>query len=80
MLLDPLDCIEIEPSSGSGGFVAGASMEAVIEAAPEIVCFELAHVALATASTISLCVYTMLVLRLIRVGGSLASVEFNPLR
>jgi hypothetical protein len=51
-----------------------------MEAAPEIVCFELAHVALATASTISLCVYTMLVLRLIRVGGSLASVEFNPLR
>ena len=45
-----------------------------------IICLETAHLMLATASTTSLIAYTVVVLRLIRVGGNLGSVEFNLLR
>ena len=52
----------------------------VMETAPDTVCLETFHIALATASTIGLGIYLTLVLRLIRVGGNLASVEFDPRR
>ena len=79
MLLDPLDCIDEAALSESSAASSGSDVW-VMEAAPDIVCFEPYHLVLATASTISLGAYTMLVLRLIRVNGNLASVEFDPKR
>jgi hypothetical protein len=44
---------------------------------PESICLEMGHLALASTSLMFLIMYTAIVLRMIRVGGSLDSVEFN---
>ena len=80
MLLDPLDCILEESALGSESDASLDGSRWVMETAPDIVCFEPSHMVLAVSSTISMGVYTMLVLRLIRVSGDLKSVEFDPRR
>ena len=81
MLLDPLDCVSDPEAPLEGGSEASLNDALwVMETAPDIVCFEPTHLVLAMACTISMGVYTMLVLRLIRVGGNLTSVEFSPLQ
>ena len=49
----------------------------VMKTTPDIVCFEMGHLALATISMVVLVGYTIVVLRLIRVQGDLESVEFS---
>ena len=77
MLLDPLDCID-EHSLTESSAASASSGDWVMEAAPDVVCLEPFHLALASTSTISAAVYLVITLRLIRVGGNLASVEFDP--
>ena len=77
MLLDPLDCIP-EPSLAESSAASAGSGDWVMEAAPDVVCLDPFHLVLASASTIGAAVYLVLTLRLIRVGGNLASVEFDP--
>ena len=79
MLLDPLDCVA-EDTLLTSSEASADSGDWVMETAPDTVCLETFHIALATASTIGLVIYLTLVLRLIRVGGNLASVEFDPRR
>ena len=79
MLLDPLDCVA-EDTLLTSSEASADSGDWVMETAPDTVCLETFHIALATASTIGLGIYLTLVLRLIRVGGNLASVEFDPRR
>ena len=79
MLLDPLDCVA-EDTLLTSSEASADSGDWVMETAPDTVCLETFHIAMATASTIGLVIYLILVLRLIRVGGNLASVEFDPRR
>ena len=74
LLLDPLVCVDEASLSSASSASAGPL---VMQTSPDIVCFEPGHLTLATASTASLIAYTVVVLRLIRVGGSLDSVEFS---
>ena len=78
MLLDLFDCVDEASLSADASFSGTAAPNSqiwVVEASPDIVCFEPTHLALVMVSTVSLGVYTMLASRLIRVGGDLASVS-----
>lgn len=77
MLLDPLDCID-EHSLAESSSVSVSTGDWVMEVAPDVVCLEPFHLALVSTSTISAAVYLVITLRVIRVGGNLASVEFDP--
>ena len=70
--------MEARAHGGRPRLVARDSYHKVMEAAPDVVCLEPFHLALASTSTITAAVYLVITLRLIRVGGNLASVEFNP--
>ena len=78
MLIDPFDCIIDEGSLTESSAASAGSGDWVMEAAPDVVCLEPFHLALASASALSAAVYLMITLRLIRVGGNLASVDFDP--
>ena len=74
LLLDPIVCVD-EASLSSASSAATGLL--VMKTSSDIVCLEAAHLALATVSMAALIAYTVVVLRLIRVGGNLSSVEFS---
>eukprot|EP01050_Picozoa_sp_SAG11_P019578 SAG11_NODE_3144_length_2653_cov_6.857478_2_plen_360_part_00 len=73
VLLDSVDCVDRDDGSGS----AGASSVWTLESSPDIKCGSPFHLVLAVPCMLMLAVYTVLALRIQRVRGNLASIEFE---
>ena len=73
VLLDSVDCVDREDGSGS----AGASSVWALESSPDIKCGSPFHLMLAVPCMLMLAVYTVIALRIQRVRGNLASIEFE---
>ena len=73
VLLDSVDCIDIEDGSGSAGTISVWALES----SPDIRCGSSFHLMLAVPCMLMLAVYILLALRIQRVRGNLASIEFE---
>ena len=89
-LVNPLDCVKLDHqnrslSNGSDwtpGYVVESSVaEGTTLSESELDrCFTVEHMSIAAICSVSLVVYILFVLRLIRVQGNLSAVEFNRRR
>ena len=73
VLLDSVDCIDIEDGSGSAGIISVWALES----SPDIRCGSSFHLMLAVPCMLMLAVYILLALRIQRVRGNLSSIEFE---
>ena len=72
VLLDSVDCIEMDDGSGTGARLVWA-----LESSPNVTCGSTFHMMLASSCMFMLTLYTMLALRIQRVRGNLSSIEFD---
>eukprot|EP01046_Picozoa_sp_COSAG06_P026313 COSAG06_NODE_2259_length_7218_cov_9.346818_2_plen_261_part_00 len=73
VLLDSVDCIDIEDGSGSAGIISAWALES----SPDIRCGSSFHLMLAVPCMLMLAIYILLALRIQRVRGNLSSIEFE---
>lgn len=89
-LLDPLDCVEVEGSAGSeagewsvgAGYYVESSLPSIAHggSSEPVACFTVQHLAISTLCVVALLLYGALVLRLLRVRGTLSAIEFQLAR